>query len=238
MTVLIAAYGVCQGYVEALEVYITLSMKVWGERTNRRGIAFQNGLMSHHALTYHWCQDHHGNERAYEDIRWPWWWGQAQVHDSDKAVLFRKDPQHYSQFQSFSQTYPDKTDEKGKVTFGYVWPKDINANHPDQQTEIEREEKHARLEVALAEEENQAELQNTDSVDTTTTDRKQEIGHTARSKKRKLTEKQASDIQTQEQSEPPSNPSTLSPLVSTRTRSKSKTTSSINTKRRQTEGRA
>jgi hypothetical protein len=44
-----------------------------------------------------------------------------RVHDSDAAVLYRKNPEHYAAFAPQAAIYPE-----------YVWPRDINPHHPEQ----------------------------------------------------------------------------------------------------------
>jgi hypothetical protein len=61
-----------------------------------------------------------------DGIRIPWWFHDARVHDSDAAVLHRKDPVHYKQFSAHSPRFPD-----------YVWPRDINPLHPEQKEELD-----------------------------------------------------------------------------------------------------
>jgi len=61
-----------------------------------------------------------------DGIRIPWWFHDARVHDSDAAVLYRKDPVHYKQFSAHSPRFSD-----------YVWPRDINPLHPEQKEELD-----------------------------------------------------------------------------------------------------
>ena len=37
--------------------------------------------------------------RYVDGIRVPWWLGDARVHNSDAAILFKKNAEHYSKFQ-------------------------------------------------------------------------------------------------------------------------------------------
>ena len=44
-------------------------------------------------------------------MRYPSWWGSMDVHGSHRAQLYRKNPEHYSQFRRYVKLYSD-----------YVWP--------------------------------------------------------------------------------------------------------------------
>lgn len=45
------------------------------------------------------------------NVIWPHWWFNKDVHDSDKASLYRKDTTHYKLFKKYNRHYPE-----------YVWP--------------------------------------------------------------------------------------------------------------------
>lgn len=61
-----------------------------------------------------------------DGIRIPWWLHDRRVHDSDAAVLYRKDKKYYRAFKGLSKQYEE-----------YVWPRDINPLHPEQKEELD-----------------------------------------------------------------------------------------------------
>jgi hypothetical protein len=71
--------------------------------------------------------DSHPRSGTYVDgVRVPWWFHDRRIHDSDAAILYHKDPKHYSAFKQYDRQYAD-----------YVWPRDINARHPEQAEELD-----------------------------------------------------------------------------------------------------
>jgi hypothetical protein len=67
-----------RGYEDALRLYLNAMLVEWEDR------GFQNNMV------------HYDLSQA--TIVFPWWLGDARLHDSHKSNLLRKDPTYYSQF--------------------------------------------------------------------------------------------------------------------------------------------
>ena len=89
-------------------------MELWASRVSpTSGLPYNNGLMLENVTR--WRIRYKAEQPdvlvTYANTTFPPWWGDARVHDSDKAILYRKDHTIYAHFKRYALTYEQ-----------YVWP--------------------------------------------------------------------------------------------------------------------
>ena len=104
-------------YPDALALYLLMNIELWAHRCSpTTGLPYNNGLMLDNLVKWRirYRADQPDTLVAYSNTIFPPWWGDARVHDSDKAILYRKDHTAYAHFKRYALQYEQ-----------YVWPYQI-----------------------------------------------------------------------------------------------------------------
>ena len=104
-------------YPDALALYLLCNIALWAHRCSpSSGLAYNNGLMLDNIARWRirYKADQPDALVTFDNTAFPPWWGDARVHDSDKAILYRKDHTAYAHFKRYAVQYEQ-----------YVWPYQI-----------------------------------------------------------------------------------------------------------------
>ena len=126
-------------YADALALYLLMNVELWAQRCSPgTGLAYSNGLMLDNIARWRirYKADRPDTLVSYTNTAFPPWWGDARVHDSDKAILYRKDHSAYAHFKRYALQYEQ-----------YVWPYQIE----------EEARRRQRLAAGLAADEDESE---------------------------------------------------------------------------------
>jgi len=107
------------GYADALALYLLKNMQIWEQRVSPlTGKPFDNSGMNENVRKWRIAYQEHDDQKLidYETVRVPIWWSDPRIHDSDKAILYRKEKTHYAMFRPYALVYEQ-----------YVWPNQLAA---------------------------------------------------------------------------------------------------------------
>jgi len=95
-----------EGSEKCLQYYLLTCMRVWSTRKTKKGVNFSNQQMQKNveALKI-------DSLPALTPEDYPNWWKNENFFSSHRAMLFKKNPVHYNQFQSDAPKFSD-----------YAWP--------------------------------------------------------------------------------------------------------------------
>ena len=94
-----------------------MNIALWSERCSpSSGLPYNNGLMLENIVKWRirYKAEQPDTLVTFDNTAFPPWWGDARVHDSDKAILYRKDHTAYGYFKRYALQYEQ-----------YVWPYQI-----------------------------------------------------------------------------------------------------------------
>ena len=105
------------GYADALALYLLVSLRLWGGRLSpNTGRPYSNEGMQGNVDRWRieFTEKEPGVRVTFANTAFPPWWGDVRIHDSDKAILYRKDKNYYAAFRPYALVYEQ-----------YCWPYQI-----------------------------------------------------------------------------------------------------------------